>query len=61
MVLTRPWSRTIHLSASTALLPPAHALMRQALERGSISLGRAAEILDLERGNMRRLAGEWAK
>ena len=38
-----------------------HGLVRQALERGSISLGRAAEILDLEREDMRRLAGEWAK
>ena len=38
-----------------------HRLVRQALERGCISLGRAAEILDLEREDMRRLAGEWAK
>ncbi len=38
-----------------------HRLVRQALERGSISLGRAAEILGLEREGMRRLAGEWKK
>ena len=38
-----------------------HRLVRQALERGRISLGRAAEILGLEREGMRRLAGEWEK
>jgi len=38
-----------------------HGLVRQALEGERISLGRAAEILGLEREEMRRLAGEWAK
>ena len=38
-----------------------HRLVRQALEGEHISLGRAAEILGLEREDMRRLAGEWAK
>ena len=38
-----------------------HRLVRQAFEGGRISMGRAAEILGLEREDMRRLAGEWAK
>ena len=38
-----------------------HRLVRQALEGERISLGRAAEILGLEREEMRRRAGEWAK
>ena len=37
-----------------------HRLVRQAFEGGRISMGRAAEILGLEREDMRRLAGEWA-
>ena len=38
-----------------------HRLVRLAVERERISLGRAAEILGLEREDMRRLAGAWAK
>ena len=37
-----------------------HRLVRQALEGERISLGRGAEILGLEREEMRRLAREWA-
>ena len=37
-----------------------HRLVRQAFEGGRISMGRAAEILGLEREDMRRLAREWA-
>ena len=37
-----------------------HRLVRQALEGERISLGRGAEILGLEREDMRRLAREWA-
>ena len=36
-------------------------LVRKALERERISLGRAAEILRLDREDMRKLAAEWAK
>ena len=36
-------------------------LVRKALERERISVGRAAEILRLDREDMRRLAAEWAK
>ena len=36
-------------------------LARKALERERISLGRAAEILRLDREDMRKLAAEWAK
>ena len=35
--------------------------VRQALEQGHISLGRAAEILGLSREEMRRYAREWAR
>ena len=35
-------------------------LVRRALEEERISLGRAAEILGMDREQMRRLAGEWA-
>ena len=35
-------------------------LVRQALEQGHISLGRAAEILGLSREEMRRYVREWA-
>ena len=38
-----------------------HRLVRQALERKRISLGRAAEILGLEREAMRKRAAEWAR
>ena len=38
-----------------------HRLVRQAFEGGRISIGRAAEILGLEREEMRRRAREWAK
>ena len=38
-----------------------HRLVRLAVERGRISLGRAAEILGRDREDMRRLAAEWAK
>ena len=38
-----------------------HRLVRLAVERGRISLGRAAEILGRDRQGMRRLAAEWAK
>ena len=38
-----------------------HRLVRLAVERGRISLGRAAEILGCDREDMRRLAAEWAK
>jgi len=34
-------------------------LVRQALEREEISLGRAAEILGLTRGEMREQSREW--
>ena len=37
-----------------------HRLVRQAFEGGRISMGRAAEILGLEREEMRRRAREWA-
>ena len=38
-----------------------HRLVRLAVERKRISLGRAAEILGRDREDMRRLAAEWAK
>ena len=38
-----------------------HRLVRQAFEGGRISMGRAAEILGLEREEMRRRAREWAQ
>ena len=38
-----------------------HRLVRLAVERGRISLGRAAEILGRDREDMRRLATEWAR
>ena len=38
-----------------------HRLVRLAVERGRISLGRAAEILGRDREDMRRMAAEWAK
>ena len=38
-----------------------HRLVRMAVERRRVSLGRAAEILGRDREEMRRLAAEWAK
>ena len=38
-----------------------HRLVRLAVERGRISMGRAAEILGHDREDMRRLATEWAR
>ena len=38
-----------------------HRLVRLAVERKRVSLGRAAEILGRDREDMRRLAAEWAK
>ena len=38
-----------------------HRLVRRAVERGRISLGRAAEILGRDHEDMRRSAAEWAK
>ncbi len=36
-------------------------LVREAFQGGKVSLGWAAEALDLSRSDMRRLAGEWAE
>ena len=36
-----------------------HRLVRMAMERKIVSLGRTAEILRISRGDMRRLAADW--
>jgi hypothetical protein len=57
------WSRAgepAGLSAMDFLDDRLHRLIRIAIDRGVISIGRAKEILRVPREEMRRLAADWA-